>query len=830
MTKKLHLLITLLLISFSNLYSQEYKEMIRKGTFTVQEIQDSAEKYFRENGTGKGSGYKQFKRWEFIALKKMDPDGYLKSDQFYFEELKKVNKIQNQKSTFATTVSSEYWTELGPTYYNQTSGWNPGVGRITSLAINPNNSNNILIGTPNAGVWRTTNKGNTWTPLTDHFSNLKVWSLAMDPSNTNTVYWGSTNGVIYKSTNQGTTWQTFADLSGSSVYKIAVHPTNSNIIYVAMNYGGFYRTLNGGQSWTKITSDYYGYDIEFNTSNPNIVYLSGKNFHKTTIDNSSTTTHNFSSGVKMIGVSAANSNKIYVLEEASGKFGALYVSNNGGTTFTTLNHGTKNYFGYSTTANDNRGQAPRDMDIAVSNTNANEVHIAGILTWRSTNGGVSFQITSDWVPANAAYKNIGYCHADVDILEFVDGELFVGSDGGLFVADNTSYISSNYYDDLTSGLGIREFYKLGISQTSQTKISGGSQDNGTSIYSEQTGQWKDWLGADGMETFFNINNSNIVYGTIYNGRLYRSYNGGNSYSSLPQGFTGPWVTAYEPDPVNSNTFYGGGKSLYKTTNGGQTWTSISTTRSSYINDIEISQTNNQIIYIGQGSRLYKTTNGGQAWQTVSGLYGQVRDIAIHPTNPNKVAVCINSSNQVYVSNDGGNSWSQYDKNLPNFSKTSIVWQNDSQNSLYVGMGYGVYMINDNLNNWVPFNNNLPNVMITELEINHVNNTLYTSTYGRGIWKTNLPSSSARLSNENQLTQNISIYPNPAKDKITISNQDESFNSSISIYDQNGRIVKYLKNIKLQENLDVDISNLENGIYFVKINTEKGAYTEKIIKK
>ncbi len=803
--------------------------MIRKGTFTVQEIQDSAERYFEKKGTGKGSGYKQFKRWEFIALKKMGPDGYLKPDHFYFEELKRVNKYENQKVNQALT--NDNWIELGPTYWNQTSGWNPGVGRITSIAINPSNSNNIVIGTPNAGIWRTTNKGTTWTSLTDHFSNLKVWSLAMDPSNSNTVYWGSNSGVIYKSTNQGSTWQTFADLSGSSVYKIAVHPTNSNIVYVAMNYGGFYRTLNGGASWTKITSDYRGYDIEFNKSNPNIVYLSGTNFHKTTIDNSSPIkTHNFSSGVKMIGVTAANSNKIYVLEESGGKFGALYVSNNGGTTFTTLNHGSKNYFGYSVYASDDRGQAPRDMDIAVSNTNANEVHIAGILTWRSTNGGTSFKITSDWVPANAASRNIGYCHADVDILEFIDGELFVGSDGGLFVAENTSNINSNYYEDLTDGLGIREFYKMGISQTSSTKISGGSQDNGTSIYSEQTNQWKDWLGADGMETFFDINNSNIVYGTIYNGQLYKSYNGGNSYTSLPKVFNGAWVTPYEPDPNYSNTFYGGGSSLYKTTNGGQTWSSISSVRSGYINDIEISQTNNQIIYYGQGSRLYKTTNGGQTWQTVSGIYGQVRDIAIHPTNSNKVAVCVNSSNQVYVSNNGGSTWTQYDKNLPNFSKTAIVWQGDSNNTLYVGMDYGVYMINDDLTNWVAFNNNLPNVMITELEINHTNNTLYTSTYGRGIWKTNLYNSRESLENQEVLEQNISISPNPAKDKINIKNLEDSFKTSISIYDQSGRVVKYLKDFTLNKNNIIDIDNLNPGIYFIKINTEKGIFSEKIIKK
>ena len=67
-----------------------------------------------------------------------------------------------------------------------------------------------------------------------------------------------------------------------------------------------------------------------------------------------------------------------------------------------LDHSGKNYFGYSSDADDDRGQAPRDMDIIVNPSDAEDVHIAGILSWRSTNGGTDFNITSQWVPRNAA--------------------------------------------------------------------------------------------------------------------------------------------------------------------------------------------------------------------------------------------------------------------------------------------------------------------------------------------------------------------------------------------------------------------------------------------
>ena len=135
------------------------------------------------------------------------------------------------------------------------------------------------------------------------------------------------------------------------------------------------------------------------------------------------------------------------------------------------------------------------MGITVSPTDADEVHIAGINSWRSTDGGTSFSITSQWIPGVAASENIGYCHADIDDIEFVGNNLYVVSDGGIFVAENSTNVNSNYSRDLTTGMGIRQFYLMGISQTDPVIISAGSQDNGASIY-RADGVWYDWLGAD----------------------------------------------------------------------------------------------------------------------------------------------------------------------------------------------------------------------------------------------------------------------------------------------------------------------------------------------
>jgi hypothetical protein len=209
-----------LLFSFLtvSLWSQDYRRMISDGNYTVQEIQEAAELYFDTVGTERGKGYKPYKRWEYFALRSMDERGKLKTPDFYFDELENYNRNQNQKGTFArTTVGT--WEQMGPTSWNQTSGWNPGVGRITSLAFENGNTNHIIVGSQTGGVWKTTNGGSNWTVLTDNLSNLVVYALAIDPTNTATYFWGSSSGTIFKSIDSGATWNLLADTGGGNVNK-----------------------------------------------------------------------------------------------------------------------------------------------------------------------------------------------------------------------------------------------------------------------------------------------------------------------------------------------------------------------------------------------------------------------------------------------------------------------------------------------------------------------------------------------------------------------------------------------------------------------------------
>lgn len=826
--KRIIILITILLAGIQNNHAQEYLKMMESETYTVQEIIDNGEAYFAERDQGKGSGYVQFKRWEYNAKRLMNEAGYLPKTEAVLAEIENYNAYLNTSSATRQSLTDN-WEELGPQDWNATTSWNPGVGRITGIAIDQNNSDHMIVGANTGGVWKTIDGGENWMPLGDYFSNLRVYSVTIHPTNSDHYFFGSTNGLIYHSLDAGATWNLLGDMGSSSVNKILIHPTDPSIVFATSQNGGIRKSSDGGLNWVAAVTDSQGYDIEFKPNNPNVVYATGTNFHVSYNGGVSFSTNvTFESAPKMIGVSPSDENVIYVLEASGGSFGGIYKSVNAGFTFSELDHEGRNYFGYDTAGFDSGGQAPRDMDIAVNPEDANEVHIAGVLTWKSTDGGENFSCTSDWVPGNAENANIGYCHADVDLLLFNGTTLFAGTDGGIFKAEDTANVTAEYYEDLTAGLGIRQLYKIGITQTPEVIITAGSQDNGSSFYSEAEG-WKDWIGADGMEGFIDKDNSSKMFGMIQFGGVYRTFNGGQTTSGISIPSQGNWVTPFEQDPVLTDVIYIGLNHVYKSVASGNNWTAISQELGGNLNQLKIANSNNLFIYASRGGLLFKTEDGGATdWLQLPSPGGSINSIAIHPTNPEKIAVATTSNSKVFVSEDGGLSWLNYKFNLPGFSALALVWDNNGEDGLYLGMDYGIFYIDNTFNEWQPYSTNLPNVIINELEINSADGKIYAGTYGRGLWAS--PYVPHLLNTTSLLNDtDVEIFPNPVKNSVTI-NFRKGAEADFRIYDQLGKLVRYQPNVSISQPYSIDISELNSGIYFIRINSDIGTITKKLIKK
>ncbi|HEY8401423.1 MAG TPA: YCF48-related protein, partial [Cytophagaceae bacterium] len=265
-TKRLtFFIITAFLISPA--FGQKYVEMMADETVNFFEVQKEANKYFDSVGTERGNGYKQYKRWEYETSLNIDEYGNRLSTKQIEEETQKV--VARLKNARTSKIAATTWTELGPTYKNPTSGWNPGVGRVSAIAVEPVNKQLIYVGTPEGGLWKSTNGGSTWTPMFDQNTNMKIFAIAMDPNNSNIVYVGTEGAGLYKTTNGGSSWTTI-NFTSSKIGKIIINPNNTaNLLAATKN--GIYRSTNSGSNWTR-TYTASVEDIEFKPGDVNTVY------------------------------------------------------------------------------------------------------------------------------------------------------------------------------------------------------------------------------------------------------------------------------------------------------------------------------------------------------------------------------------------------------------------------------------------------------------------------------------------------------------------------------------------------------------------------------
>ena len=713
-------------------HAQKVFELMQDDHVKVNQLKRVGKRYFQNRDKGRGSGYKLYMRKLYWAKRNAGTDGRVISNVQVLDECQKFQKAwAKNPASLRTRQRSSGWRELGPFNWTRTRSWSPGLGRIVSIAVEPTQQNIIYAGSPGGGIWKSVNAGQSWQPLGDQMANMSIWSIAIDPNNVNTVFLGNSAGQIMKSTNGGGSWSEIARVSGTP-RRILIHP-NGQRIFVGTT-RALYRSNNGGSSFSTIFSA-RAEDVEFKPGNTNVVYACGNSFYRSTDGgaNFSTITSGGNGERMKMAVTPADPDVVYFVQKRGSSFGYLYRSTNGGASFSLrANSG-------SVSTNDVYfTQASRDMAITVSNTNANEVHVGGMNYSRSLDGGVSFTTLATWSSPN----DRSYVHADIEVMQYIDGVIYVGSDGGIF----RSRDRGNNMADLTQGgLAVRQYYRIGGAATDANMIVGGAQDNGTNIMSGSSRNFKEWLGADGMECFIDHKNKNVVYGTVQFGSLYKSTDGGNSIGNIskPGNFSGEWVTPFMMDPIDNRTIYVGYSDLYRSNNGGSSGSWRNLTQSinlgGRLDEMAIAASNNNYIYIAQEGRVWRTKNGRSSnptWVEVSNFSGNVNFIAVDPNNPERVAIAATGS-RVYVSVNAGSTWTNIRGNLPNISAQCVVFDDTPSNGLYVGMQSGVYYTNDNLSGWEPFSTNLPRVQTSELEIHYPSRKIRVATYGRGIWEADL---------------------------------------------------------------------------------------------
>jgi hypothetical protein len=187
---------------------------INRDDVKLSEIQSFAEAYFATIDTKqKGSGFKQYKRFEEFWKDRLMPDGTFPTSSFILEAKNYTKDNFDTKEN--RTQGNELWSYLGP--YESSGGYS-GLGRVNCVRKNPHNGH-LWTGTPAGGVWVSKDNGQSWATITDNqdvITSLGVTSIAFHPTNSGIVYIASGDGDgsntyslgVLKSTNGGATWNT----------------------------------------------------------------------------------------------------------------------------------------------------------------------------------------------------------------------------------------------------------------------------------------------------------------------------------------------------------------------------------------------------------------------------------------------------------------------------------------------------------------------------------------------------------------------------------------------------------------------------------------------
>jgi len=371
-------------------------------------------------------------------------------------------------------------------------------GRVTSVTGVPSQARTFYMGVASGGVFRTTNGGGSWVPITDGkmpLGSIGDIAVARDPT---IIYVGtgsdglrsnvSTGRGVYRSGDNGATWEFRGLYNVGQIGAVRIHPTNGNIVWVAANGDAFkpsaergvFKTTDGGKTWKKtlFISDSTGaMDVEVNAANPNIVYawmsrierkpwsiISGAReggFYRST-DGGETWAKTGTGlppdliGKGNLGVTAANPQRIYALVEAL-PGGGLYRSDNGGDAWQLVNSTaglTQRPFYYTTLGTD-----PNNADVV----------FAGAETfYKSTDGGKSL------VPFRTPHTD----NHDIWLNPNDSNTMVQANDGGANVSFDGGRTWSTQDNQPTA-----EFYGVWIDNKFPYQLYAAQQDNSTYIMS-----------------------------------------------------------------------------------------------------------------------------------------------------------------------------------------------------------------------------------------------------------------------------------------------------------------------------------------------------------
>ena len=496
------------------------------------------------------------------------------------------------------------WRNLGP---------NRG-GRSIAVSGSDARPLEYYFGATGGGLWKTTDAGTTWQPVTDgQIGTASVGAVEVCQQNPDVIYIGTgetqlrgnvqAGDGVYRSTDAGKTWTHVGLREARNIARVRVHPTNCNIAWAAAfgDYSqpgtarGIYRTTDGGATWTRVLfrdERTGGVDISVDRKNPDVVYAAlweawrnqwgmssggpGSGLFRSDDGGATWTELTRMPGMPRDGligkigvsVSPADPTRVYALVEHDS--GGVFRSDDRGATWTRVN-----------TERKLRQRAFYYTRLQADPTVKDRVYVLNVGFHRSDDGGATFP-TAIRVPHGDNH--------DLWIAGNDNQRMVQGNDGG----GNVSVNGGKTWTD--QDYPTAQIYRLALTGHQPAMACGGQQDNTTVCvpirgWGHLTAGRGNFFSVGGCESGYvapHPTNTDVYYAGCYGGALERFDRStgqsrpvniwpenpmGQSASDLRE--RAQWTFPILFDPLDSNTLYATTQHLWRTTNQGQSWEAIS---------------------------------------------------------------------------------------------------------------------------------------------------------------------------------------------------------------------------------------------------------------
>ncbi len=510
----------------------------------------------------------------------------------------KKDKTTEQDTLFKSSVISGLkFRSVGPSFTS---------GRVADFAVNPNNFNEWFVAYASGGIWKTSNNGQTFTPVFDNYGAYAIGCLTLDPNNSNVIWAGTGENNhqraigygdgVYKSVDGGKSWKNMGLKQSRQIGMIAVNPHNSDIVFVAAEgsiWGpggerGLYKTTDGGKNWKlvlEISENTGVNNVIIDPRFPNIMYATSEQRRR----------------------------HVYT-KIGGGPESRFYKSTDGGETWTKIENGLP--------SGDVGG-----MGLAISPVNPDVLYLIIEATdeeqgvYRSADRGESWQKMSDY-NASGQYYNELYCDPkDVNKVYSIDTYSKYTNDGGKtwnnintdkrHVDDHAMWINpentDNYmiggdggayvtYDggknfSIFNNMPVTQFYRVAVDNSKPFYyIYGGTQDNNTQGGPNQTtcvdgipnSDWFVTVGGDGFWAAIDPVNPDIVYSEYQYGNVCKyDRKTGEKIFIKPQPEKDElthrwnWDAPFIICPYNHKRLYIAANKIFMSEDGGLSWETIS---------------------------------------------------------------------------------------------------------------------------------------------------------------------------------------------------------------------------------------------------------------